>query len=358
MFRILPFKLRHGVEHSYSTVIVMGPDYAFYQQAGYRDLLAIASHELFHYWNIMRIRPIEMMPYALERENYFRTGFVAEGLTTYYGDYLLRQSAVFSLNDYLKSLENDLQRHLDNFGRLRRSVADSSYDLWLDGYEMGIPHRKASIYIEGLVAALLLDLTLREESQGERSLNDVMRKLWEDFGKKQIGYSEQDYKNTVEAIAQRPMDDYFSSCIYGHEDLLPLLREKLLAFGIELRDFPHPSTAAARLGFKTQTSNSATFPQIIAIMPNSPADTVFAQGDEIVAINGKKVEDQSTLDMLLDASETLHIHYFRNSQMREVRLHKDEHIYFKNYQLYLQTRLSKSQNLLRDTWLRAVDVNY
>ncbi|MCC5945709.1 MAG: M61 family metallopeptidase [Bernardetiaceae bacterium] len=358
MFRILPFRLRHGVEHSFSTVIVMGPDYAFYQQSAYRDLLAISSHELFHYWNIMRIRPIEMSPYQLERENYFRTGFVAEGLTTYYGDYLLRQSAVFGLNDYLKSLEGDLQRHLDNFGRLRRSVAESSYDLWLDGYEMGIPHRKSSIYIEGLVAALILDLTLREESQGERSLNDVMRKLWEDFGKKQIGYSEADYKQSVEQIAQRNMDDYFARCIYGSKDLLPLLRDKLLAFGIELRDYPHPSTAAARLGFKTQLLPTATFPQVLAIMPGSPADSVFAQGDEIAAINGKKVENETSLDMLLDASETLHIHYFRNSQLREVKLRKDEHIYYKNYQLYLQTRLSKSQTLLRDTWLRAVDASY
>jgi predicted metalloprotease with PDZ domain len=173
---------------------VLGPGNEFVNKDWYDEFLGISSHELFHTWNIKSIRPVEMMPYDYSKENYSRLGFVAEGVTTYYGDFLLYRSGVFSDADYFKTFNEQLQKHFDNFGRFNLSVADSSFDTWLDGYNPGVPNRKVSIYTEGCLIAFMTDICIRKQTSNAHSLDDVMRALFTEFGKKKIGYSENDYQ--------------------------------------------------------------------------------------------------------------------------------------------------------------------
>ena len=85
---------------------------------------------------------------------------MAEGLTTYYGDYLLARCGIRSFEEYILDINSLLQRHFNNFGRYNYSLAESSSDLWLDGYVAGIPNRKVSIYAEGALAAFILDIKM------------------------------------------------------------------------------------------------------------------------------------------------------------------------------------------------------
>jgi predicted metalloprotease with PDZ domain len=124
----------------------------------YPELVGLASHELFHVWNVIRIRPAELLPYDFSRENYFPTGYVAEGLTTYYGDLLLARSGFFSPTEYLAELNGTLNRHFTSSNGAALSLTESSLDLWLDGYVAGVPGRKVSIYHKGTLTALILDL--------------------------------------------------------------------------------------------------------------------------------------------------------------------------------------------------------
>ncbi|MFM1931317.1 MAG: hypothetical protein RL226_620, partial [Bacteroidota bacterium] len=117
LFQLPDRVVRHGVEHSNSTVIALGPAEFAATQAGWEELLGISCHELYHTWNIKSIRPKEMMPYDFSRENYSRLGYVAEGVTTYYGDLYLLRSGVFSLQTYLLLLADQIKRHLHNAGR-------------------------------------------------------------------------------------------------------------------------------------------------------------------------------------------------------------------------------------------------
>src|SRR5712672_3181512 len=103
-----------------------------------------------------------MVPYDYTKENYSRLGFVYEGVTTYYGDLFLVRSGVYSVEQFLAEINQRVQRHFDNYGRFNLSVADSSFDTWLDGYVKGIPDRKTSIYDEGSLIALMLDLMIRK----------------------------------------------------------------------------------------------------------------------------------------------------------------------------------------------------
>ncbi len=215
LYQMLPYPFRHGVEHADSTVIAMGKSNDDTDEEFHNDLLAISSHELFHLWNIKRIRPIEMWPYDYTKENYSTLGYVYEGITTYYGDLMLLRSGVWNWEQYLSSLNSDLLRHYNNPGRFNYSVAESSLDTWLDGYVPGIPARKTSIYIEGLLAALIADILIIKNSNGKYCLDNVMHDLYHDCYAKGKGYSEVVYKLLLEKYAGISFDLYFKEIIWG-----------------------------------------------------------------------------------------------------------------------------------------------
>jgi predicted metalloprotease with PDZ domain len=200
-------------------------------------LLGVSSHELFHAWNIIRIRPKELLPYDFTKENYFRTCFVAEGCTTYYGDLFLCRAGVFSEEAYVKELQVYMKRHFESSAHASQSLADSSFDLWLDGYEKGIPNRKVSVYHKGALAALILDLYLRKKTNHEHSLDDVMRLLWVRFGKPYVGYTIEDYIQIVEEVAGETLEWYWNECIFGADSLESRLNEALAFVGLQMSVF-------------------------------------------------------------------------------------------------------------------------
>jgi predicted metalloprotease with PDZ domain len=230
---ILPTSFYHGVEHANSTMIVLGPDSE--GDGLYSDLLGVSSHELYHAWNICKIRPVEMMPYDFTKENYFPTGFVAEGVTTYYGDLFLMQSGVFTQEQYLQELETVLKRHFEQDGKAFQSLVESSFDLWLDGYSQAIPHRRVSIYQKGAVVSLILDLTIRLKFNHQKSLETVMKTMWERFGQVGIGYSIEDYQRVCEEVYGASLKGYFKDCIYGNIPLETMVNELLQAFGLMMQ---------------------------------------------------------------------------------------------------------------------------
>jgi len=232
---ILPHAFYHGVEHHNSTMIVLGPDDE--GEGLYTDLLGVSSHELFHAWNIIRIRPVELLPYDFTKENYFETCFVAEGCTTYYGDLFLKRAGVFNDEAYVKELQVYMKRHFENSASAAQSLAQSSFDLWLDGYEKGIPHRKVSVYHKGALVAMILDLYLRKKSNHEVSLDTVMQILWQRFGKPFIGYTIEDYQNIVEEVADEKLDWYWQDCIFTNEPLETRLNEALGFVGLQMTTF-------------------------------------------------------------------------------------------------------------------------
>ncbi len=230
---ILPVPYYHGVEHRNSTMQVLGPDSQNFEEL-YIDLLGLASHELFHTWNICKIRPVELLPYDYTKENYFPTCFVAEGVTTYYGDLMLSRSKVFDEAQYLKELEACFKRHFDHADNASQSLVESSWDLWLDGYNPSIPDRKVSVYHKGAIAAQILDLHIRKISSHTLSLDDVMKLMWEQFGKPFKGYTMEDYQLVCEEVANEKLDWYFDVCIKGNEPLFDLLNRYLQLVDLEV----------------------------------------------------------------------------------------------------------------------------
>jgi predicted metalloprotease with PDZ domain len=340
---LLPHTFYHGVEHLKSTVIALGPADKMSEKSMYDELLGVSCHELFHVWNIKSIRPQEMMPYIFSEENYFRTGFVAEGITTYYGDYLLLRSGIFETDEYFREFNKMLKRWHDNYGRHNLSVADSSFDLWIDGYEAGVPHRKRSIYVDGCMGALIFDLTIRKNSKNERSLDDLMRLLWENFGKKGIGYTEKDYIEAAEMLAGADLTEYFDEVIFGKADLTTWLNEALAWLGCELVKEAGKESSEANFGLRFAGTSVAM------TAPNSPAESVLSIGDELLAINGLKATSEN-IQRLFAEKEKLTCHFFRNGRLLQADLQRDGQVYFEKVTINVLEEITEAQRLNFEIW--------
>lgn len=289
LFQIRTYQTYHGVEHSNSTVVTLGPSYDILKPVLYDEFLGISSHELFHTWNVKALRPIEMFPYDYSKENYTRLGYVAEGVTTYAGDLFLYQAGCFSEFEFFKNVHQLFQRHFHNYGRLNLSVADSSFDTWLDGYEKGIPDRKTSIYNEGALLAMMLDLSILKDTQNRSGILSVMRLLYERFGKADKGYTEEDYQAAVEEIGGRSYADFFANYYYGTKDIEPELKELLSYVGLEVKDIRSRLYFENRFGFKVEYIKGRSA-KITDIAPGSIADRAHMKlGDEILSINGIRI---------------------------------------------------------------------
>src|SRR5690606_6841481 len=235
LFQLLPYSHYHGVEHQFSTVITLGPAAQLVNPSFMDRLMGVSSHELYHFWNVCRIRPIELLPYDFSKEAYIDSGVVAEGVTTYMGDLFLFKSGYLSLDDYLLKLEKLINREFEQFGWKNMSIAESSFDLWLDGYKPGIPNRKVSIYNRGALISLCLDLMLLDAGS---SLSEVMKMMWTSFGKKNTGYSLHGFQRFVGLALKDPIaaGQFFQEYIYGKKDLLPLLKAQFESLGITLSE--------------------------------------------------------------------------------------------------------------------------
>ena len=299
-FQITPFRSYHGVEHTKNTVLLLGPGNEIMDRR-YEDLLGVCSHELYHTWNIKAIRPIEMYPYDYTKENYFRTGFVAEGVTTYMGDLMLYNSGVFNWDKFVKTQNQNMERHLMNYGRHNLSVADSGFDNWLDGYKLGAPNRKTSIYPDAALCMLMIDLEIIRNSEGMNSLHSVMKELYNEFALKRKGYSEDDFRNICVNFGGLKVDQIFENHIYGTENYIPTLKNALNLVGLELNEKKNPNLSAQYFGFVTIKENGKII--IKKVEPNSITDkSGIAPEDEIIEVNGNEIEGEF-LDILKECKK-------------------------------------------------------
>jgi predicted metalloprotease with PDZ domain len=338
LFQVLPHKFYHGVEHLKSTVIALGPGYHLMQGKTYEDLLGVSCHEMFHLWNIKTIRPQEMQPYDYTKENYARTGFVYEGFTTYYGDLLLLQSKVYSEAQYYHTLEERLNKHFHNWGRFNLTLADSSWDNWLDGYVPGAPYRKVSIYDEGNLVAFMLDVAIMRATSNKKSLEHVLRKLYTDFGLKGKGYAEEDIVAAVNEIAGADLSEIFTKYVYGFEDYEAELEKSFAYLGLKMEKHYSNHFYETHLGFKAV--DHGNYKKISMVAPGSPAwKGGLAVNDEVIGVNGKylKHDLNEWLIYFAEKGEKIQLNLINGAEMKERTVEFSvEKKYFPHYKLLKQ----------------------
>lgn len=350
LFQFVPYWLRHGVEHCNSTVITMGPATAFADDAGHKDLLGISCHELFHTWNVKNIRPIEMMPYDFSKENYSSLGFVAEGVTTYYGDLLLWTTASISDREWFDHLSDSINKHVSNPGRFNLSVAESSFETWLDGYVQGIPWRKVSIYNEGSLIAFICDALILRATNGKFSLDDAMQKMYDDFGKTSKGYSSSDYKKALEEVSGVSFDAIFKDIIFGRKDYIPFLKEALDTVGMRLEKYYPISYSEKHLGMTISESMGHTL--VLSVEEGSPADEAkLWVGDEILAVNYIAITSSKSLDMLMEEQDgNAELTVQNKNKIRKVSITTDESLFNLRYRVFPNETPDALQAAIYERW--------
>ncbi len=348
--QIIPYKGYHGVEHQKSTVILLGPSYAVFEEF-YVELLGVSSHELYHTWNVKAIRPIEMQPYDFTKENYSKLGYICEGVTTYQGDLFLLKSGVFDLNDYFKELTTQLQRHFDNPARFHATVAESSFDTWLDGYVPGTPGRKVSIYIEGCLLAFVTDVMIRRATSDKYGLDEVMKQLYFNFALQGKGVSAEDYQSTLEGVAGISFQVFFDEYVHGNRPYESILFDSFEYLGIELLHTPTSVYSEGKLGFKAlQTENGFT---IKAMFPGGPAETAgLMLEDEIISINGYHCDKELNkwLKYFDEDSKTLTVR--RAGRMLSFKLPEVNRFFYNTYGLKLMEDANIHQQKALRHWMK------
>lgn len=317
----------HGVEHLRSTVIVLGPAQKVFERANYLELLGISCHELFHVWNVKTIRPKLMLPYNLRKPVYCDAGLVYEGLTTFYGDWLLLRTGVYSTTDYLQRLSTQLKKHLDNPGRFFHSVTESSLDTWIDGYVTGTPGRKVSIYTEGCLLAFIADRMIRDNSSGDCSLDDVMQQLYVQFGEKRKGYELVDYLNLLEEFTGADLKDFFKKYIYSPASLIEPIEQALDKAGWKITYLQADLAFAAVSGCQLIPDKNAWL--VTAVIPDSPANLAgIVKGNRLIFEPTGRLPFELTAEELC-GNESMSFTLRSGELERLVKLKADLPTYFK-----------------------------
>jgi predicted metalloprotease with PDZ domain len=316
-----------GLEHAASTALLSSP-FAFSTRKKYEDLLELVSHEYFHLWNVKRIRPSGLGRFDYARENYTRALWVAEGLTSYYDRYTLRRARLQPVKRYLEKLAEEWGHLLAIPGRRKQSIEESSFDAWIKLYkpDENSVNSTVSYYLKGSIVCLCLDLEIRRRSGGRRSLDDVLRRLWAEYGALGRGYDDAHVQLEMEQAVDLDLGAFFDRSVRGRED--PDLAAALAGAGLvlrpkrEKRDEGEPERPPAWLGVNTRADAGRL---VVASVPaGSPAEAAgLYAGDEIVAVAGWRVSDEKGLKDRIAArrpGEAVAITAFRRDEEQRVEV--------------------------------------
>ena len=322
-----------GLEHRASTALITRradlPTQGCPAPEGYTTFLGLLSHEYFHTWNVKRIKPAAFVPYDLRQPNHTELLWVFEGFTAYYDDLMLLRAGVIDEPAYLKLVGRTLDQVARGGGRLKQSIAESSFDAWTRYYKQdeNSPNALVSYYTKGALVALGLDLEIRRQTQGARSLDDVMRLLWRRYGRdfyqgRPRGVTERAMPGLIRTATGADVTDFIARYALGREDVP--LKAALARAGIALS--VQADSQRPVLDVRTQADPAGL--RLATVYEHGPAHRAgLSAGDLLIAADGLRITDAASLDRLLDARRPgarLRLHVFRGDELRQytVRLGK------------------------------------
>ncbi len=299
--------------------------------ADYRQFLGLCSHEYFHLWNVKRIRPEVFKVADLSGEVYSRLLWFFEGVTSYYDDLALVRCGLIDADSYLDLLGQTITKVVRCSGRLKQTVEESSFDAWTKFYKQNenAPNSIISYYTKGAFIALALDLSIRRDSDAERSLDDLMRVLWQKHGKTDVGLDEGDIEALAGEVTGLDLTAFFDQALRGTDDLplADLLQTVAVNYellpatgakdkgGVKKRD-TKPCRPRADLGVVYKSMHCGV--KLTTVLEDGAAmEAGLAAGDVLIAMDGIKVTS-GNLDQLLERAQPgtmVEMHAFRRDEL-------------------------------------------
>jgi predicted metalloprotease with PDZ domain len=343
-------RARGGLEHLSSASLIANPN-AFATREGYLDLLSLVAHELFHAWNVKRIRPEGLFPYRYQEENYTRLLWWFEGATSYYDWRALRTSKLCTVEEYLDHLAGEILAVDRVHGRLVQSLEEASFDAWIKLYrpDENTENSAVSYYRKGEIVCALLDIEIRARSSGRASLDSVLCHLWERYGRPGRPVPEDAMQAIFEEATGVPLGDLFDAWIRspGEVDY-----DRTLAHvGMRVdRKLPESKERAA-LGLRARTEGGKA---VVAAVARGRAAQLAGidAGDEVIAIGGKRVEGAS-IDAALASRvplEEVDVTIGRDGRIFSLKVRLEE-ARPEKVRIAPKTNASESQRALALAWL-------
>ena len=324
-------KGRGGLEHKASTALLY-PRSGFQNGKGWEDFLTLASHEYFHLWNVKRVKPKALVPFDYSQEVYTTLLWAFEGTTSYYDNLLVRRAGLMSAGRYLTRQGESLSALHGTPGRKVQPLADASFIAWIKHYrpDENSPNSAISYYLKGEIVAMLLDLEIRRATGDAKSLDDVMRALWQRYGDER-GVPEDGVEKLASEIAGRDLRAFFDRAIRGTDELDYGAFEHVgLEARFRVRESPGdkgggPARVKASeakpkgwLGITTRGSSTVS-----TVLDGSPAfEAGLYPEDEIVALDGLRADASGLLGRCEEKKpgEKVKLTVFRRDRLIELEL--------------------------------------
>jgi predicted metalloprotease with PDZ domain len=347
-----------GLEHLNSTALGFRRN-GFANEEGYRSFWYLVAHEFFHLWNVKRIRPDALGPFDYTKENYTRLLWVAEGITDYYGQLMPRRAGLTSDRVYLDRLAGRIQNFGEMPGRLEMSAEEASFNAWIKEYRPDENSINSSIsyYSKGELLGLLLDLDIRRRTHGAKSLDDVMRYLYNEFYKKGRNYTPADMQKACELVAGASLDQFFSRYVRGRDELQ--YNEILMGAGLQLEQGGVPIGSGPDISGRARAFLGADLEQtgdklsITRVRAGTPAyDQGLNANDQIVALDGARVTKEAFDARIAEKKpgDTVRVTVFRFDDLRtfDIRLGADSGVPFRIVPL---SQVNDEQKRIYQAWL-------
>jgi predicted metalloprotease with PDZ domain len=273
----------------------------FRQRDQYERFLQLVAHEFFHLWNVKRIRPKELEVFDYRQETYTPSLWFCEGVTSYYDLLIPLRAGLYDAKTYLKHLSEEISRYLTTPGRRVQPLSESSFDAWIKLYrpDANSANSRISYYLKGAMVTLVLDLAMRRQHQNQRSFDDVMRQMWQQFGQAEIGFTVQQLQQVIASVAGFEIADFWARYVDGLEELP--LPETLADFGLELTSNQADQDLPPFIGLSLQSDQGRAL--VKGVVADSPAHRAGVDvGDELLAIDGLRVTADSWQERLQDYS--------------------------------------------------------
>ncbi|HEY4001017.1 MAG TPA: PDZ domain-containing protein [Candidatus Xenobia bacterium] len=320
----LPAVGRGGLEHKNSTVVMFGR-FDFRPSDRYESFLALCAHEYFHLWNGKRLHPPGLGPFDYEKEVHTHSLWVVEGWTSYYNDLLLLRAGRLDGNGFLKLVAKTWNGLRATPGRSCQSLTEASFDTWIKYYQRTAHsvNSTVSYYEKGALVALLLDLEIRWRTQGQRSLDDVLRALWREYGRTETAWPEGAVEALAEEMAGDDMRPFFRDYVEGTAELP--MADSLARFGIKTV-VDHPAEPVAPwIGLHTRHEGGRTV--VTEVLWEGPAWRAgINAGDELVAFDGHRLTDSNLKSRLADKrqSDRIELIVFRDDLLKRFSIELSE----------------------------------
>ncbi len=268
-----------ALEHQSSNVAIADPQFI-----GTPVLTNVIAHEIFHAWNVKRLRPAQMVPYRYDAPQPTTLLWVSEGFTDYYADLAEVRGGVIDSAGFLRNTFGHIQTVAD---APPVSVEDASLQAWIHPTDGTDP----LYYDKGALIGLLLDIQIRDASDNRQSLDAVMRALYQAAYRHGRGFTNDEFWAAVSrAAGGRSFADFYRDDVDGSDSLpydpiLPLAGMRRVT----------QTTRVPRMGVTTNTDSTGS--RVVRVLPGGAFDLAGVEvGDYLLSVGGIEQKQDVSAD--------------------------------------------------------------